>query len=267
VKKLFETVIATLAIGGLMLVGQSWSQQDPVDDQVAGPKRGVEPEYGDSQRGKQDGFKDSQRGKQGGFKKFKRSDIEDSGSAKTGRTIEELLNRLRETQEKKGTIVSQSGLMSSTTTETPETPDEAKQKAELMKQLEAAVAAGFDEDMKVREGELSKLEERLNKLRAQLDRRRKAKGEIIQLEVKVLVNEAEGLGFVGVPSPWSRKGMKDNPNKPFFKAPILNVPMPMQVMPNFKDDHFEPRPAYKESRPRYGEENPTNKQAPPTEGK
>jgi len=200
VKKLFETVIAILAIGGLMLVGQSWSQQDPVDEQrpeaLAKPRSAAEP-----------GQIEFRRPKWGGFKKFKRSDIEDSGSAKTGRTIEELLNQLGETQEKKGTIVSQQGLKSSTTTETPETPDEAKQRAEIMKQLEAAVAAGFDEDMKVREGELSKLEERLNKLRAQLDRRRKAKGEIIQLEVKVLVNEAEGLGFVGVPSPWSRKGM------------------------------------------------------------
>jgi hypothetical protein len=89
---------------------------------------------------------------------------------------------------------------------TVETPGEAPKKAELTKQLEAAVAESFDEDMKVREGELSKLEERLNKLRAQLDRRRKAKGEIIQLEVKVLVNEAAGLGFSGVPSQARRTG-------------------------------------------------------------
>jgi polyhydroxyalkanoate synthesis regulator phasin len=251
VKKLLETVTAILAIGGLMLVGQSWSQQDPVDDQVAGPRSAVEP-----------GQKDSRSGKWGGFKKFKRSDIEESGSAKTGRTIEELLIQLGETQEKKGTIVSQSGLKSSTTTETPEAPEEAKKRAEIMKQLEAAVAAGFDEDMQVREGELSKLEERLNKLRAQLDRRQKAKGEIIQLEVKVLVNEAEGLGFVGVPSPWSRKGMILGPqtDTPFIKRPITNgkVPMPMNLGPDFKRDEFVPRrpgisPTYKEEPPEYKE--------------
>jgi hypothetical protein len=77
-----------------------------------------------------------------------------------------------------------------------ETEDEAK-KGELTKQLEAAVAKLFDEDLKARETELTKLEERLKKLRAQLDRRSKAKDEIIKLQIKVLQNEAEGLGFQG----------------------------------------------------------------------
>jgi hypothetical protein len=77
-----------------------------------------------------------------------------------------------------------------------ETEDEEK-KGELTKQLETAVAKHFDEDMKARQTELTKLEERLKKLRAQLDRRSKAKAEIIQLQIKVLINEAEGLGFSG----------------------------------------------------------------------
>ena len=72
--------------------------------------------------------------------------------------------------------------------------DEGK-KGELTKKLEAAVAKHFDEDMKAREAELAKLEERLKKLKDQLERRRKAKADILQLELKVLVNEAEGLGF------------------------------------------------------------------------
>ncbi len=77
-----------------------------------------------------------------------------------------------------------------------DTTDEAK-KAEITKKLEAAVTKAFDEDQKNREAELTKLEERLKKLRAQLDRRAKAKSDIIQLQLKVLVNEAEGLGFSG----------------------------------------------------------------------
>src|SRR5262245_37031119 len=77
-----------------------------------------------------------------------------------------------------------------------DTTDEAK-KAELTKKLETAVGKHFDEDMKVREAELARLEERLKKLKDQLERRRKAKAEILQLHVKVLVNEAEGLGFSG----------------------------------------------------------------------
>lgn len=77
-----------------------------------------------------------------------------------------------------------------------EADDDAK-KADLTKQLQTAVAKHFDEDLTNRETELTKLEERLTKLRAQLDRRRKAKAEIIQLQIKVMVNEAEGLGFSG----------------------------------------------------------------------
>jgi hypothetical protein len=74
--------------------------------------------------------------------------------------------------------------------------EEAK-KADITKKLEAAVTKFFDEDQKARETDLTKLEERLKKLRAQLDRRSKAKADIIQLQIKVLVNEAEGLGFSG----------------------------------------------------------------------
>jgi hypothetical protein len=70
-----------------------------------------------------------------------------------------------------------------------------KKKAEITKQLESVIGDVFDMDMKGREAELSKLEARLKKLREQLDRRRQARSEIIQLEVKVLVNEAAGLGF------------------------------------------------------------------------
>jgi hypothetical protein len=70
-----------------------------------------------------------------------------------------------------------------------------KQKAAITKQLESVVGDVFDLDLKQREAELSKLEARLKKLHEQLDRRRQARGEIIQLKVKVLANEAAGLGF------------------------------------------------------------------------
>jgi hypothetical protein len=70
-----------------------------------------------------------------------------------------------------------------------------KQKAGLTEKLKAAVDKCFEDDMKGREADLTKLQERLNKLKSQMDRRRKAKDEIVQLEVKVLVNEASGLGF------------------------------------------------------------------------
>jgi hypothetical protein len=80
------------------------------------------------------------------------------------------------------------------TGELSEARDE-KKKAEITKQLESVVGDMFDMDMKGRDAELSTLEARLKKLHEQLDRRRQARGEIIQLEVKVLMNEAAGLGF------------------------------------------------------------------------
>jgi hypothetical protein len=77
----------------------------------------------------------------------------------------------------------------------PDSKADATKKAELAKKLEAAVAAVFDADMTDREQRLTALEQRLNNLRSSLDRRRNAKAEIVQLEVKVLANEAAGLGF------------------------------------------------------------------------
>ena len=74
--------------------------------------------------------------------------------------------------------------------------DEAA-KADLVKHLETAVSQYFDEDLKLREDQLSKLEERVTKLRGQLERRRKAKADIVQLQTKVFTNDADGLGFSG----------------------------------------------------------------------
>ena len=67
-----------------------------------------------------------------------------------------------------------------------------------------------------REHELTQIEERLTKLRELLERRRKKKQEIIELQTKVALNEAEGLGFYeqyDEPSRCSnKKKKKKNPN-------------------------------------------------------
>jgi len=57
-----------------------------------------------------------------------------------------------------------------------------------------------------RQHELEQIEQRLTKLRDLLERRRTKKQEIIELQTKVALNEAEGLGFYdnerpGKPSP------------------------------------------------------------------
>jgi murein L,D-transpeptidase YcbB/YkuD len=73
--------------------------------------------------------------------------------------------------------------------------DNEEEKSTALKNLNQVVDKCFEDDMKVREQELASIEERLNKLRAQLDRRRAKKQEIVDLQVKVVINDAEGLGF------------------------------------------------------------------------
>lgn len=68
-------------------------------------------------------------------------------------------------------------------------------KSDAQKQLTKLLNEAYDMDMGEREKELKQIEERLTKLRELLDRRRAKKQDIIDLQVKVALNEAEGLGF------------------------------------------------------------------------
>ena len=72
-------------------------------------------------------------------------------------------------------------------------------RAEASKRLTTAIDQCFEEDMEVRAKELESIAARLQQLQQQLDRRRAKKQEIIDLQVKVAVNEADGLGFFGQP--------------------------------------------------------------------
>ena len=76
---------------------------------------------------------------------------------------------------------------------------DAAAKADLLKRLETAVSKLFDEDLKMREAQLSQLEERVTKLRGQLERWRKSKAEITELQTKTLAIDAEALGLTGPP--------------------------------------------------------------------
>ncbi|HEY3394344.1 MAG TPA: hypothetical protein VGK58_16645, partial [Lacipirellulaceae bacterium] len=53
----------------------------------------------------------------------------------------------------------------------------------------------FEADMNRREEELAAVEKRVKQLRALLERRREKKEDIINLQIDVLRNEADGLGF------------------------------------------------------------------------
>jgi len=75
-----------------------------------------------------------------------------------------------------------------------------EQKANATVYLTDLLKEYFDDDLSRREKEVAQIEERVKNLRAQLDRRRQKKQEIIDLQIKVAVNEADGLGFFGRPN-------------------------------------------------------------------
>ena len=89
-------------------------------------------------------------------------------------------------------------------------------KADAQAKLTDYLAKYFDDDMIRREKELEQIEQRLAKLRELLDRRRNRKQEIVELQAKVALNEAEGLGFydgeragvLGVPGALNRDGQQ-----------------------------------------------------------
>jgi hypothetical protein len=70
-------------------------------------------------------------------------------------------------------------------------------KAATTKELVSLLDQYFEHDMAARGEELQDIQARLQKLQAQLDRRRAKKQEIVELQLKVALNEADGLGFYG----------------------------------------------------------------------
>ncbi len=87
-------------------------------------------------------------------------------------------------------------LQSQITTATRQlTSDDADERDQGRAALEGAIAALFEIRAKERQEQIEELEERIAKLRDQMERREEKKSEIIQLQVQTYVNQANGLGF------------------------------------------------------------------------
>jgi len=93
--------------------------------------------------------------------------------------------------------------------------DDAREKA--TEELASALDEYFEQDMEARTKEVEEIQARVERLQAQLDRRREKKAEIIDLQLKVALNEADGLGFYSEP-----KDMMFN-----FQVPPPPMMMPM----------------------------------------
>lgn len=80
-----------------------------------------------------------------------------------------------------------------------QTPDE-KKKQEIKSEMGKLFTRYFDYEIKQREVKLAPLENRVKKLRAQIDKRKAAKEKIIELQLQLMEHQAEGLGFFTEPN-------------------------------------------------------------------
>ena len=79
--------------------------------------------------------------------------------------------------------------------------EDDKQKKAISGEVSSILSDEFDKDMERRLSEITSLEQRVKRLRDQCEQRQQAKEEIVRLQLKVLENEAAGLGFFGPGSP------------------------------------------------------------------
>ena len=68
--------------------------------------------------------------------------------------------------------------------------------------IQQQLTTQFEADLKQREKELEEVEQRVKSLREQLDKRKAAQADIINLRLQTLVNNANGLGFPDANSGW-----------------------------------------------------------------
>ena len=74
------------------------------------------------------------------------------------------------------------------------------EKEAIKKKIKDHLSAEYDEFLVKNQSELKRLEERVKKLRVDLDRRRIAKAQLLDLEVQRVLNEASGLGWPSTPA-------------------------------------------------------------------
>jgi hypothetical protein len=118
--------------------------------------------------------------------------------------------------------------------------DDAKTKATA--DLRDLLGTYFEEDMVHRQKELEGVEARLQKLHAQLERRRAKKQDIIDLQVKMSVNDADGLGFYSQPEGGAFNIVAPAPqaftwNKGMFGGETISVPSADMMPPPPAEAH------------------------------
>jgi hypothetical protein len=71
------------------------------------------------------------------------------------------------------------------------------EKTSATKEISQLLEKLFQRDLEHREHQVTEIEARVKKLRDQIEKRKKAKDDILTLHLKTIINESEGLGFPG----------------------------------------------------------------------
>jgi hypothetical protein len=102
------------------------------------------------------------------------------------------------------------------------------EKTSATNEISQVLEKWFKRDLERRESQISEIETRVKKLRDQIEKRKKAKDEIINLRVKTIVNEANGLGFPGA---FEQESAADPFSSPHFGTdlPHFGTDLPPQM--------------------------------------
>lgn len=94
--------------------------------------------------------------------------------------------------------------------------DDAERKA-ATETIQQQLTTQFEADLKQREKELAEVEQRVKSLREQLDKRKAAQADIINLRLQTLINDANGLGFPDTGFASGQPTVQDRAQAPLYQ--------------------------------------------------
>ena len=111
----------------------------------------------------------------------------------------------------------------------------ADEKEELEAKIQSELEKQYDEFLANNEEQIKKLQERIDNLKDQLDRRRRARSKMVELEFERMVNEADGLIWPeqgrGAVRAWRSDDPFANSNRDFPSRNLTRLAQPNTPMP------------------------------------
>ena len=113
--------------------------------------------------------------------------------------------------------------------------------------IQQQLATQFEADLKQREKELAEVEQRVKSLREQLDKRKAAQADIINLRLQTLINDANGLGFPDTGFASGQPTVHDRAQAPLYQPGRTDETDAPSYDPGQKDSDVFERDAFPES--------------------